>query len=120
LFHFAKERKSCSIALISAFFDLFWNMNGLENRLSSLEQKLRQFVALWEEQQAAYTDLKEQLDALKRENSQLKEELESVKEHRKHLLFSHSIQGDDNLKFAKKQLSDMIREVDRCMSLIVD
>ena len=95
-------------------------MNATENRLRVIEQKVVLLIEKLQAIQAENADLNSDLRDLTAENQSLRAELKSVEEHRKHLLFSHSIQGDDDLEFARKQVSEMIREVDRCMSLIQD
>lgn len=98
----------------------FHIMNSTENRLRVIEQKVALLIEKLQSTQSENDDLKSQIHDLISENQSLRSELKSVEEHRKHLLFSHSIQGEDDLDFARKQVSEMIREVDRCMSLIQD
>lgn len=76
----------------------------------------------------AYASAREQIDSLESDNRRLQEkvekltgEMQQLKEENQVLKMASALKGDqENVTEAKRRISQMVREIDRCIAMLND
>lgn len=91
-----------------------------EKLLSELEFRMRQLMYLCDSLKEENQELKMQLDAKKKEVAHAKSELEQLNNKYSNLKYANTLVGGDSegVEVAKKRLSKLVQDVEKCISLL--
>ncbi|MDO4800878.1 MAG: hypothetical protein Q4A15_01805 [Prevotellaceae bacterium] len=87
--------------------------------INRFETRVRQLILKYQSQVKSNIDLKDEIDKKNAEISDLKQQLLQCENNLKTLKIAKTIAANkDDINLAKSQLSNMIREVDKCIKII--
>ena len=79
-----------------------------------VQQLLKQHIAMQKENQL----LKEELDSIKKDASQFRENSDSLKQQVEILKYSNGEMGDGDKKQFEKRINGYLKEIDRCITML--
>lgn len=87
--------------------------------ISRFETRVRQLILKYQSQAKNIAELKDEIDKKNAEISNLKQQLLQCENNFKTLKMAKIIEANkDDINLAKSQLSNMIREIDKCIKII--
>lgn len=87
--------------------------------ISRFETRVRQLILKYQSQAKNIAELKDEIDKKNAEISNLKQQLLQCENNFKTLKIAKTIEANkDDINLAKSQLSNMIREIDKCIKII--
>lgn len=90
---------------------------SLHERIEDVGRNMRRIERAYRKKVEENTTLREANVDLTHENTRLREELASARRDAEFLSMSHRLAGDpESLVQARRRISGMIREIDRCIS----
>ncbi|MDR2764324.1 MAG: hypothetical protein LBB90_04770 [Tannerella sp.] len=89
-------------------------------RLSALDGRMNELLALCERQKTDIRELTLKLEQEKSTVQQVQKELQALKTKYRDLLTAHvtSVEQGDDVKRARKRLLNLVREIDACINYI--
>lgn len=94
-------------------------MKDLTNSFSSLEKKTDQLVDRCSQQVVQIRGLEAQLAERGIELAALEQSVQRLKEENKVLKMASAVQGGEEYRTeAKRRINDLVREIDRCISMM--
>lgn len=107
--------------LISTFvYNFWWKMTESQKELLAVfEIRMRDLVALCEEQKCEIKKLTFMLDQEQQEVQHAKQEIQALKIKYANLLTAHVASAEEgDVKNARERLLKLVREVDKCIALL--
>ena len=96
-------------------------MKDLNSSVESLTKKTDRLLKVHESRKQKIGDLVAEQGVLKAEVVSLSEELKRLKEENKVLRMASALKGDsENVGETKRKISQMMREIDRCIAMLND
>jgi hypothetical protein len=87
--------------------------------LCSLNDKFEQLVSLYERTRVAFAAMQQDNDALKAHRQELESKLVELEEKNKRLLITQAfVAADGNSEEAKEKISKIVRDIDKCITLL--
>ena len=94
-------------------------MKDLSVSFSSLEKQVDRLIARQQAQASTIDSLQEQLASKDEQLSGLESELNRIEEANKVLKLASAMQGsDENRTEAKRRINELVREIDKCISMM--
>jgi len=94
-------------------------MTEKEKALSTFTTRVRQMILLLEDMKKQRADLLAQIDELKAQKAQVEKSLNQARSDYESLKMAKMMQiTDGDLDSAKKRVAKLIREVDKCITLV--
>ncbi len=87
--------------------------------INRFETRIRQLILKYQSQVKSNADLKDEIDKKNAEISNLKQQLLQCENDLKTLKIAKTIEANkDDISLAKSQLSNMIKEINKCIKII--
>ena len=92
---------------------------GEKKLLNTFEARVRHFIYLHEELRRENHDLKEQIEAKEKQIAKVTETCKSLQKDYTNLKIAKIISAEDSdMKKTKLRLSNIVREIDKCIALL--
>ncbi|GAB4314151.1 MAG: hypothetical protein Kow00127_05320 [Bacteroidales bacterium] len=90
----------------------------VEERLIRLRKALTKLLEEHKRMKAELKEVKQKNNVLSIRAEQLQQEVEMLKEENKQILIAKNLNHGEGNKALKKQVDEMVREIDKCLELL--
>ena len=89
-----------------------------KKKLSIFESRMRYLILMHDELKKDYESMKSELEARKADVARLEKELAQKEADYAGLKMAKAISSDEDIEASKERLSELVREVDKCIALL--